>query len=179
MIRRKPEIHLKLCRGSNRSTRSPARCSKCYSEGHQTMPASGPSSLLRIVAFSLALLVPAALNGQHASPSQLKASSPAEREDLAKAESLMQRGQLAEAKASVEDFLQSHSRSIDGHNLLGIICSDQQNYACSLDAFQQALILDPASARTHTNLGNLYASAGKADSAEKEFRSALKLAPSD
>jgi tetratricopeptide (TPR) repeat protein len=108
-----------------------------------------------------------------------RASVPPESAELAQSEALFKQGQLAEAKTSVEQFLQSHPSSVDGYNLLGIICSGQQDFNCSLDAFQQALKLNPASSRTHTNLGNLYASAAKTDLAEKEFRKALAIAPSD
>ena len=135
--------------------------------------------LLRIAAFSLALSIPVALNAQFGSPIRSKSASESEREPLARAESLLQQGKLAEAKSSVQEFLQSHPKSVDGYNLLGIVCSNQQNYDCSRDAFQRALRLNPSSVGTHTNLGNLYASAGKPDFAEKEFRNALRLAPSD
>jgi len=104
---------------------------------------------------------------------------PAQRIELAEAESLFQQGQLAEAKTAVQIFLQSHSSSVDGYNLLGIICSNQQDYDCSLEALQEALKLNPSSTRTHVNLGSLYASAGKTEPAEKELRKALALSPSD
>ena len=117
---------------------------------------------------------------QQAAPARHKpASGIARQNDLATAESLFQQGGLAEAKTFLQQFLQSHSSSVDAYNLLGIVCSSQQDYDCSLEAFQQALKLNPSSTRSHVNLGNLYASAGKTDLAEKEFRKALAIAPSD
>jgi len=117
---------------------------------------------------------------QQTAPAKHKPFAPQARpKELAEAESLFQQGQLAEAKIAVQNFLQSQSSSVDGYNLLGIICSNQQDYDCSLEAFQKALTLNPASSRTHVNLGNLYASAGKTEPAEKEFRKALALAPWD
>lgn len=107
------------------------------------------------------------------------ASASAQPDELVRAESLYKQGQIADAKASVQQFLLSHAGSVDGYNLLGIICSAEQNYDCALEAFQQALKLNPASTGAHNNLGNLYASAGKTDSAEKEFRQALAIKPSD
>jgi tetratricopeptide (TPR) repeat protein len=102
-----------------------------------------------------------------------------EQTGLAQAQSFLQQGQLPEAKASVLDFLRVHSSSVDGYNLLGIVCGTERDYDGALDAFQHALKLNPASTKTHTNLGNLYASASKLDLAEKEFRRALALVPSD
>ena len=116
---------------------------------------------------------------QTAAPRHKPAAETTQQTELAVAESLFQQGQLAEAKTAVQHFLQSHASSVDGYNLLGIVCSNQQDYDCSLEAFQDALKLKPSSTRTHVNLGNLYASTGKTDSAEKEFRKALVLAPSD
>lgn len=144
------------------------------------MQAAGPLFQLRVRTLPLsALLVSVALMAQQAPTHHSDAYRTADTRELAPAEALVQQGQLAEAKLSVQNFLQSHSSSIDGYNLLGIICSNQQDYDCSLDAFQQALKLNPSSARTHTNLGNLYASTGKAELAEEEFRKALRLSPSD
>ena len=116
---------------------------------------------------------------QTAAPRHKPAAETTQQTELAVAESLFQQGQLAEAKTAVQHFLQSHASSVDGYNLLGIVCSNQQDYDCSLEAFQDALKLKPSSTRTHVNLGNLYTSTGKTDSAEKEFRKALVLAPSD
>ena len=111
-------------------------------------------------------------------PVQSKLHSP-QQSELADAESQFKQGQLAKAKSSVQHFLESHSSSVEGYNLLGIICSNERDFDCSLSAFQKALKANPASAKTHTNLGNLYASAGKTATAEKEFRKALAIAPSD
>lgn len=107
------------------------------------------------------------------------ASATAPQKELAQAEALLKQGQVPDAKASIQEFLKLHPSSVDGYNLLGIICSSEGNYDCSLDAFQRALKLNSASARTHTNLGNLYASTKKIDLAENEFRQALATNPSD
>jgi len=45
---------------------------------------------------------------------------------------------------------------VEGYNLLGIIYSSEGHYAQALDAFQQALGVDPKSARTRNNIGNVY-----------------------
>lgn len=106
-------------------------------------------------------------------------STPAQSSELGQAESQFRNGQVSEAKSLVQHFLESHSSSVDGFNLLGIICNSERDYECSTDSFQHALELNPNSAKTHINLGNVYASAGKADLAEKEFRKALSTTPSN
>ena len=99
--------------------------------------------------------------------------------ELGPIQSLLQQGRTAEAKTSTLDYLRTHPSSIDGYNLLGIICGTTHDYEGALDAFQHALKLNPTSTTSHNNLGNLYAVAGKLDLAEKEFRKALAAAPSD
>lgn len=98
---------------------------------------------------------------------------------LAQAQGLLQQGHTAEAKTSVLEYLKTHPASIEGYNLLGIVCGTDHDYDGALDAFQHALKLDPGSTESHNNLGDLYAAAGKLDLAEKEFRKSLALAPAD
>src|SRR5271165_2312309 len=92
-------------------------------------------------------------------------------------ETLVQQGRLEEAKTAVQEELQRNPSSVDGYNLLGIIESDEQDYAGAIDAFQHALKLAPNSAKTHNNLGNVYVAEKKIDLAEKEFRTVLRLDP--
>jgi len=91
-------------------------------------------------------------------------------------EALVQQGRLEEAKAKIQDELRRNP-SVDGYNLLGIIESDEQDYADALEAFQHALRLAPNSAETHNNLGNVYVAQKKIELAEKEFRTVLRLEP--
>jgi tetratricopeptide (TPR) repeat protein len=142
---------------------------------------SGPGQLLRL---SLSLLCLSALPGltsyaattsaQHQTIAAANDSS-----ELAEAQSLLQQGRVAEAKSLVTGYLQSHTSSVEGYNLLGIVCGSAHDYEGALEAFQHAVKLNPASTKSHNNLGNLYAAAGKNDLAEKEFRKSLSLAPTD
>src|SRR5689334_13585308 len=142
---------------------------------------SGPGQLLRL---SLSLLCLSALPGltsygattsaQHQTIAATNDSS-----ELAEAQSLLQQGRVAEAKSLVTGYLQSHTSSVEGYNLLGIVCGSAHDYEGALEAFQHAVKLNPASTKSHNNLGNLYAAAGKNDLAEKEFRKSLSLAPTD
>jgi tetratricopeptide (TPR) repeat protein len=97
---------------------------------------------------------------------------------FAEAETLIQQGLFDQAKEKLHEQLKL-SPSVEGYNLLGIVYSNEKNYAGALDAFQHALTLDPKSPKTHNNLGNLYVAGGKLDLAEKEFRQVLALAPAN
>lgn len=96
---------------------------------------------------------------------------------FAKAQTLMHQGLLDRAKAQLIAELKQHPSSADGYNLLGIVESQQGDYADALAAFQKALQLAPHSAKTHINLGNLYLAQKKPGLAGQQFRSALRLAP--
>src|SRR5215831_7736193 len=96
---------------------------------------------------------------------------------LVDAETLLEQGRFDDAKTKVQEELERNPSSIDGYNLLGIICTDQKDYVNALDAFQHALRLDPNSTPTRNNLGNVYVAQEKLDLAEKEFRSVLRIAP--
>ena len=125
-----------------------------------------PRSLF--VVFTVLLLVLAAI----AQRPPVAATPRAERAApswLADAESLLASGRIREAKQKTEEELRAHPSSMDGYNLLGIICSQEKDYACAEGAFDRALKLDPASAETHNNLGNLLVTEGKPELAEKEF----------
>ena len=92
---------------------------------------------------------------------------------------LLQRGRFDEARQQIQTELAKDPKSIEGFNLLGIVCVSQKDFPCALDAFQHALKLAPSSTRTKVNLGNLYIAQQKLDLAEKEFKEVLASAPSN
>jgi len=94
------------------------------------------------------------------------------------AETLLNHGSVAEARQKTEEQLKLHP-SVEGFNLLGIICSKQGDYPNAQEAFQNALRLDPNSTKTRNNLGNLYVVQGKTELGEKEFRTVLRLDPAN
>ncbi len=94
-------------------------------------------------------------------------------------EDLVRQGSLDQAKQRIQDVLRQDPSSVEAHNLLGIICTEQKDFPGALDAFQHALKLDPSSTRTRNNLGNVYAAQGKSDLAEKEFRAVVRLDPAN
>src|SRR2546425_10240666 len=95
------------------------------------------------------------------------------------AEELLRQGLIEQAKEKTQEELTRNPSSVEGHNLLGIIYSDQKDFANALEAFQHALKLDPNSTKTHNNLGNLYVAQEKPDLAEKEFKTVLRLDPAN
>ena len=108
-----------------------------------------------------------------------KTSSPSEPSPFVQAETLLSSGQFAQAKQETEAQLKLHPTSVEGYNLLGIICGNGKDAACALDSFQHALRLAPNSTKARNNLANLYVAEGKVDLAETEFKKVLSLAPTD
>jgi tetratricopeptide (TPR) repeat protein len=98
---------------------------------------------------------------------------------FAEAELLFQQGSLEEAKNKSLELLKRYPSDPVGYKLLGIIYSEQKDYANALGAFEQALTLDPKSAGLHNNLGNVYLAQGNVTLAEKEFRKALTADPTN
>ena len=97
--------------------------------------------------------------------------------DFQQVEDLIQQHRLNEAKAKALDELQKYPSSVEGYNLLGIIQSNQQDYAGAIQSFKKALQLSPNFTKTHNNLGNAYVAQRELDAAEKEFRTVLRLDP--
>ena len=98
---------------------------------------------------------------------------------FADAEALLQQGKLEEAKKRIQEELLQNPASAEGYSLLGVVCTEEKNYAEALAAFQQGLKFDPKSTGIRNDLGNLYVAQGKIDLAEKEFREVLRLDPTD
>ncbi|MBS1804200.1 MAG: tetratricopeptide repeat protein [Acidobacteria bacterium] len=94
------------------------------------------------------------------------------------AENLLAQHRLAEARTEAVEQLKSHP-TVDGYNLLGIIQSNQQDFAAAIASFQHALRIKPGSPKTLTNLGNVYAAQHQFAPAERQFRSALRIDPAN
>jgi tetratricopeptide (TPR) repeat protein len=112
-------------------------------------------------------------NGQNTRPS---AAVPA---PLQEAEGLIQQGLFEQARRIIDEQLKLDPSSVEVYNLLGMVYTDEKDYAHASDAFQQALKLAPNSTKTHNNLGNLYVAQRKLDLAEKEFTKVLSTAPAN
>src|SRR5882762_5671417 len=108
-----------------------------------------------------------------------KSSSAAAQSAFQEAESLLGQGLVEQAKEKIQEQLKLNPTSVEGFNLLGIVCAGQKDYGNALDAFQHALKLSPNSTKTHNNLANLYVIQEKSDLAEKELRRVLQLDPAN
>src|SRR6266566_2226534 len=108
-----------------------------------------------------------------------KSSSAAAQSAFQEAESLLGQGLVEQAKEKIQEQLKLNPTSVEGFNLLGIVCAGQKDYGNALDAFQHALKLSPNSPKTHNNLANLYVIQEKSDLAEKELRRVLQLDPAN
>ncbi|MHB8502261.1 MAG: tetratricopeptide repeat protein [Candidatus Acidiferrales bacterium] len=90
---------------------------------------------------------------------------------------MLRQGSNDEAKKKIQEELEQNPSSVQGYNLLGIVDTNEKDYANALLAFQQALKLAPNSTGTRNNLGNLYVAQEKLDLAETQFRKVLRLEP--
>jgi tetratricopeptide (TPR) repeat protein len=136
------------------------------------MARSNTGSILTLItALSFGMLSSAQ---QHSAKGSVK-----EPASFPRVEMLVQQNRLDEAKAAMLEELQRAPSSADGYNLLGIIESNQQDFAGAEASFKKALQLSPNSTKTHNNLGNVFIVEKKLDTAEKEFRTALRLDPTN
>jgi tetratricopeptide (TPR) repeat protein len=131
-------------------------------------------SFIGLIAPTAGLVAPQAASSSHVAHKPAAEVSP-----FRNAEDLVRKGQLDQARKLIEEQLRLAPSSVDGYNLLGIVCTAQKDYASALEAFHKALSLSPNSTKTHNNLGNLYVAQQNIDLAEQEFRKVLSVAPSN
>src|SRR5437588_1132092 len=151
------------------------------SPSHSTRTVAFPD-LSRVFALAAALLMllAAAASAQQPVPRKSAVSQSSKPQpQFQEVEALVRQGSLDQAKQKIQDVLRQNPSSVEAHNLLGIICTEQKDFPGALDAFHHALELDPSSTRTRNNLGKVYAAQGKSDLAEKEFRAVVRLDPAN
>jgi len=90
----------------------------------------------------------------------------------------LRRGDLKQARADVIEGLKAEPHSVPGLNLLGLIETEDKNYAAAVKTLQEALRLDPKSTETHNNLADCYAREGRPDLAKAEYLAAQAIAAS-
>jgi tetratricopeptide (TPR) repeat protein len=124
----------------------------------------------------VALVIAEAQTPAHERSAVAAAKTPSQ---FGEAQDLIGQGRLDEAKEKIQEQLKQNPVSVEGLNLLGIVCSSQKDYPAALDAFEHALKLDSKSTKTRNNLANFYVAERRPDLAEKEFRNILTLAPAN
>ncbi|MEO0778567.1 MAG: tetratricopeptide repeat protein [Bacteroidota bacterium] len=83
--------------------------------------------------------------------------------------------QLSEAKLLVEDLLDQYPQSALGHDLLGLILHQEDNYAAAGQAFDRAIELAPNFAIAHYNLSRLDMDRGNREKARVHLDRAIEL----
>ncbi|MGC1619757.1 MAG: tetratricopeptide repeat protein, partial [Candidatus Acidiferrum sp.] len=133
----------------------------------------------RVLALAV-ILIPAGTFAQETVPVRGEArQSPKTSPLLLEAGELLRQGSIDEAKKKIQEELQQNPSSVQGFNLLGIVETNEKDFANALLAFQHALKIEPDSTGTRNNLGNLYVAENKLDLAETEFRKVLRIEPSN
>jgi tetratricopeptide (TPR) repeat protein len=99
-----------------------------------------------LCAAGVALLTVATFSAMHAS------SSP-KLEDI---QELIQKGDLAAAKARLSEFLRDFSGNAEALNLLGVVQAQRGEYRAAERSFQKAIAAAPVSVEIYLNLGRLY-----------------------
>jgi tetratricopeptide (TPR) repeat protein len=148
---------------------------------HLTRSARSPSRLRGAVALILIVLSWAGTaSAKQSAAGRSKQNRPATSPSaFQEAEGLLAQGLVDQAKEKTQEQLQLNPNSLEGNNLLGIICSNQKDFDGALQAFQRALKINPNSTKTHNNLANLYVMQEKSGLAEKELRKVLQLDPAN
>src|SRR6266705_3440816 len=82
-------------------------------------------------------------------PQKKSSSPPPQKIDpgFQETQSLLQQGRFDEARQQIQIGLAKDPKSVEGFNLLGIVCVSQKDFPCALDAFQHALKLAPSSSK--------------------------------
>jgi len=85
--------------------------------------------------------------------SAMHASSSPKLEDI---QELIQKGDLAGAKARLNEFLRDFSGNAEALNLLGVVQAQRGEYRAAERSFQKAIAAAPVSVEIYLNLGRLY-----------------------
>lgn len=92
-----------------------------------------------------------------------------------RAQQLIQRGQLVEARRALEAVGVSGDADIDG--LLGMVCGMLGDSRAAEVLLQRAVASRPADPRLRNNFGCVLQALGKSEKAAQQFREALRLTP--
>jgi len=110
----------------------------------------------------VALQVPVLLRcAQTSSPSPTTAKLSPAAEHFAAGQKLLAQHTPKLAEAEIRAGLKLAPRSLDGLNLLGMALGDEKEFSGAVEAFQQALAIDPGSTETQINLIQAYLAAGR------------------
>ncbi|MGC1482727.1 MAG: tetratricopeptide repeat protein [Candidatus Acidiferrum sp.] len=144
------------------------------SKGNQAVRRAGLSLIFALTA----VFIPARGSAQQTVPVRRDARQSSKTSPLLQeAGELLRQGSIGQAKEKIQEELQQNPSSVEAYNLLGIVETNEKDFANAFLAFKQALKVEPNSSGTRNNLGNLYVAQEKLDLAEAEFRKVLRLEP--
>jgi Tfp pilus assembly protein PilF len=97
--------------------------------------------------------------------------------DFSDAKEFLQKGQLAQARISVDAALRANPANAGYYNLKAVILRKSGDYGPALENLRKSLRLTPSNFEAYNNLGILFALTGKFYDAEINFRKAVSLNP--
>lgn len=89
-----------------------------------------------------------------------------------------EQGDLDQARQGYQLAIEAEDSIADAYCNLGIIESQQQNFAKAIDCFGRALKADPRHSEAHYNLANIYAEVGNYPLAKIHYETAIEVDPS-
>ncbi|MGG6262894.1 tetratricopeptide repeat protein [Leptolyngbya sp. AN03gr2] len=92
---------------------------------------------------------------------------------------LIQKGQYAEARSSLEKALEFLPEHATLHNNLGFACQQEKDFTCAETHFRKAVELVPQSWQFHKNLASLYHIQQRYTESQVEYLKTLDIAPDE
>lgn len=93
--------------------------------------------------------------------------------------SLVARGDMQRALATFDELCKSHPQLAEGHYNRGLLLGKMERYEDELNAYRQAIALQPRFVRAYVNLGVALRDLWRFDEAMLQFKKALALDPND
>ncbi|MHA1954056.1 MAG: tetratricopeptide repeat protein [Candidatus Heimdallarchaeaceae archaeon] len=87
----------------------------------------------------------------------------------------LQKGEYQVAVLSFETYLRINRNDSETWRLLGMSYKEMNNFLSSIDAYNEAIEIDPTNQELYGELGDLYISIGRSDIAKEKFLQALQV----
>lgn len=134
------------------------------------------NTMLRFLAICFLLIAASAATSQGlAPPGVARRHTPAS--CFKEATRLLEAGSLDQALSLTNEGLKQAPQSVEGLNLLGVICNQQGKYDEAVVHLKQALAIAPNSADTLVNLALSYANQNKVELSVQTLKKALRIQP--
>lgn len=87
----------------------------------------------------------------------------------------LQRGEYQVAVLSFETFLRSKKEDVEVWTLLAQSYKEMENYLSAIDAYNEAIEIEPTNQELYEELGDLYMYMGRSDIAKEKYHQALQV----